>query len=325
MLLFEAGGLRTCPLFVAAGKTQLPPADLLGRVSRIAATLGVMGILRRSSAIAARDRRPHPIPDPVRPNPADGVAMMAVQGSLMVLALLWLYLEIGGEDVPALGDRPPKGAIAFHRLDASSHGWDVGILEPNSDLMVCICRHPLARFGCFGPMFSAAARVSFHRAKERPSHRCSAMVESFAKEGPPGEEFMQTQTLVMDWILQPARWQPLRWVAERLRDRTARQRERRQARRRRVAHLTANYFDGTGAASHVVRDVSTNGAFIFADFQWPPGTIVRMTLQVEGHPFPAATLARAIVVRCAQHGIGVQFMPAKKAERRSLANFLKSI
>ena len=75
-------------------------------MSRIAATLGVMGILRRASAIAARDRRPHHIPDPVRPNPADGVAVM-VQGLLMVLTLPWLYLEIGGEDVPALGDRLP--------------------------------------------------------------------------------------------------------------------------------------------------------------------------------------------------------------------------
>lgn len=75
-------------------------------MSRIAATLGVMGILRRASAIAARDRRPDHIPDPVRPNPADGVAVM-VQGLLMVLTLPWLYLEIGGEDVPALGDRLP--------------------------------------------------------------------------------------------------------------------------------------------------------------------------------------------------------------------------
>jgi hypothetical protein len=34
------------------------------------------------------------------------VAVM-VQGLLMVLTLPWLYLEIGGEDVPALGDRLP--------------------------------------------------------------------------------------------------------------------------------------------------------------------------------------------------------------------------
>ena len=136
---------------------------------------------------------------------------------------------------------------------------------------------------------------------------------------------MQTQTLAMDWIFQPAKWQPLRWVAEWLREQSARQRERRQAPRRRVANLAANYLDGTGAARHVVRDVSTSGAFIFADFKWPPGTIVRMTLQLEGHPFPAATLVRTKVVRCAPAGLGVQFLPVKKAERRSLANFLKSI
>ena len=136
---------------------------------------------------------------------------------------------------------------------------------------------------------------------------------------------MQTQTLAMDWIFQPAKWQPLRWVAEWLREQSARQRERRQAPRRRVANLAANYLDGTGAARHVVRDVSTSGAFIFADFKWPPGTIVRMTLQLEGHPFPAATLVRTKAVRCAPAGLGVQFLPVKKAERRSLANSLKSI
>ena len=216
--------------------------------------------------------------------------------------------------------------IAFHRLDVSSHGWDVGILEPNPE-----------SYGLHLPSLVGAARVLWTHVIPAAAWGVHS-IEPRTAFPPPlghgrvlrqrratGEEFMQTQTLAMDWILQPARWQPLRWVAEWLRDRTARQRERRQARRRRVAYLTANYFDGTGAASHVVRDVSTNGAFIFADFQWPPGTMVRMTLQVEGHPFPAATLVRAVVVRCAQHGIGVQFMPAKKTERRSLANFLKSI
>ena len=151
------------------------------------------------------------------------------------------------------------------------------------------------------------------------------MVQSFAEAGASGEKFMQTQTLAMDWIFQPTRWQAtLRWVAW-LKDRLARQPERRHAPRQRVANLAANYLDGTGAARHVVRDVSTSGAFIFADFKWPPGTIVRMTLQLEGHPFPAATLVRTKVVRCAPAGLGVQFLPVKKAERRSLANFLKSI
>ncbi len=78
---------------------------------------------------------------------------------------------------------------------------------------------------------------------------------------------MQTQTLAMDWIFQPAKWQPLRWVAEWLREQSARQRERRQAPRRRVANLAANYLDGTGAA----RLLKSSCRFLDA----PAGCLVR--------------------------------------------------
>jgi hypothetical protein len=66
------------------------------------------------------------------------------------------------------------------------------------------------------------------------------------------------------------------------------------------------------------------GAFIFADFKWPPGTIVTLTLQLESHPAPT-TLVRTKVVRSVPDGLGVQFLCLSKAERQSLANFLKGI
>ena len=72
-----------------------------------------------------------------------------------------------------------------------------------------------------------------------------------------------------------------------------------------------------------MRDVSTSGAFIFADFKWPPGTIVTLTLQLEGHP--SSTLVRTKVVRSVPDGLGVQFLCLSKAERQSLVNFLKGI
>jgi len=74
-----------------------------------------------------------------------------------------------------------------------------------------------------------------------------------------------------------------------------------------------------------VRDVSTTGAFIFADFKWPPGTIVTLTLQLEGHPAPVTTLVRTKVVRSVPDGLGVQFLCLSKTERQSLANFLKGV
>ncbi len=135
---------------------------------------------------------------------------------------------------------------------------------------------------------------------------------------------MQSQTLPMDWVFQPSRW-----LAELLADLTARLLERRQAPRRMVANLAANYLDGTAAACHVVKDISTNGAFIFADFKWPPGTIATMTLDLTrpacGRRSPSPLMLRTKVVRCTQDGLGVQFLLLSKGERLSLADFLKNI
>jgi hypothetical protein len=143
---------------------------------------------------------------------------------------------------------------------------------------------------------------------------------------------MQSQALPIDWIFQSSRWQPARRLADWLRHWAARQLERREAPRKTVANLAANYWDGTAAAAavrHVVRDVSTSGAFIFAAFQWPPGTIVRMTLQLEepvrGHRPPAPMLVQTKVVHCVPDGLGVQFLDLSKMERQRLMDLLKSI
>jgi hypothetical protein len=135
---------------------------------------------------------------------------------------------------------------------------------------------------------------------------------------------MHSQALAMDWI-----FQPVRWAAEWLRYRASRRLERRQAPRRMIPRLVANYCEGTAAASHIVRDISTKGAFIFADFKWQPGTTVTLTLQLE-EPFrgrrpPAPVLIRTKVVRCTRTGLGVQFLLLSKTERQSVANFLKGI
>jgi PilZ domain-containing protein len=138
---------------------------------------------------------------------------------------------------------------------------------------------------------------------------------------------MLNQALPIDWVFQPARWRPVRRLAEWLRDSAARQLERRQGPRQRVANVAAHYWDGTAANSHVVRDVSSSGAFILADFKWPPGTVVTMTLQME-EPVrrpPSPVLVRTKIVRCTSEGLGVQFLCFSKTERRSLADFLKSV
>jgi hypothetical protein len=103
----------------------------------------------RRGASAARDPRPHSLPDTRRFDPADAVVVVAVPGSLMVFVFLWLHLEVGGENVPPLGNQPPKIVpVTFdshlnasrlnvlrqiHELDASPYGSDTGMLEPNPE------------------------------------------------------------------------------------------------------------------------------------------------------------------------------------------------
>jgi hypothetical protein len=140
---------------------------------------------------------------------------------------------------------------------------------------------------------------------------------------PDKPEGQQSQALEVDWI-----FQPVRRLCEWLRCRAARHLERRQEPRRMVVNLAAHYWDVTAAARHSVRDVSAGGAFIFAEFKWPLGTILTLTLQPNnqvGSQAPQAPLLRAKVVRCASEGLGVQFVCFSKAERQDLADFLESI
>ncbi|MGI8958216.1 MAG: PilZ domain-containing protein [Bryobacteraceae bacterium] len=117
------------------------------------------------------------------------------------------------------------------------------------------------------------------------------------------------------------------WLRDRLKALVKGQLERREAPRKLVANLTAHYWEGSGAASHVVRDISASGAFIYAEFQWLPGTIVTMTLQWEGQVVrsgsPVAVVVRGKVVRHAQSGVGVQFLYSDKREQTKLATFLQ--
>ena len=109
-------------------------------------------------------------------------------------------------------------------------------------------------------------------AKVRASRRSRSVKALLAKL----EHLVQEQTQIGTALIEhEAQAHPVRYLAPR-------QRERRQAPRRITVNLDANYWDGKCAASHIVRDVSASGAFVFADFKWPPGTIVRLILQLEG-------------------------------------------
>lgn len=132
----------------------------------------------------------------------------------------------------------------------------------------------------------------------------------------------------MDSIWPSTRWVP-DWLRHWITARLEIQLERREVPRRLVANLTANYWEGTGATGHLVRDISANGAFIYADFLWAPGTILTMALrghkQIPGSEAPVSVAVRGKVVRHAQRGLAVQFVYSDKRERKALQDFLQGI
>ena len=139
---------------------------------------------------------------------------------------------------------------------------------------------------------------------------------------------MQSQALPIGWIFQPSRSKPVgrrfewlrKWVAARL--------DRRQAPRKMLPNLVAHYFDGTAGATHIVRDVSNTGAFIYADFQWPPGTIVKLTLALTSPVYnrrpTAPGVLRTRVIRCTTRGLAVQFLFQKNSRAQNSNEFSES-
>ena len=127
--------------------------------------------------------------------------------------------------------------------------------------------------------------------------------------------------MLSNWI-----FGPVRRVADWLTLHAPRVAERWQATRRMIPGLVAYYWEGTTASHHVVRDVSTAGAFVFTAFKWPPGTIMTVTLQqVAAQSAPTTLQVRTRVVRDSPNGLALQFLYRSKAEQHQLADFMRKI
>lgn len=117
-------------------------------------------------------------------------------------------------------------------------------------------------------------------------------------------------------------WQPwMRWL------RQAEDSERRSAPRESGDGLIAFYWEGGVSKPHRVRNISRQGAFIEADFSWPRGTQVALTLKISPvlplHDASSdALVMQATVVRTCPDGTGFQFVPLQSGEVRAFRDFL---
>lgn len=102
-----------------------------------------------------------------------------------------------------------------------------------------------------------------------------------------------------------------------------------RAERRRVDQFAAYRWNGSAMTQGLVRDISSSGLYLVTPEQWPPGTILALTLQREGpmDPDPTRRITKqARVVRCGPDGLGLSFLWAKDdPESRRWESLLESL
>ena len=126
----------------------------------------------------------------------------------------------------------------------------------------------------------------------------------------------------------------MKWVARMRRVRDEHQEHRRSPRCPGGA-LVAHYWTGGAPSPRTVSNVSVDGAYIEAPDKWYPGTVITLIFQLRaGQPAgaedqpPAAgqmspCTVRAVVVRSAPDGFGVEFLFGDHGERSDFQQFLR--
>jgi Flp pilus assembly protein TadG len=92
--------------------------------------------------------------------------------------------------------------------------------------------------------------------------------------------------------------------------------------------LVGYYWDGGAPKQHVVGNISSTGAFVYAKELWCVGTIVTVTLQRDGdgermNAVSSITLP-CRVVRHGEDGIGFNFVFQREEERKALRRFMRN-
>jgi hypothetical protein len=78
------------------------------------------------------------------------------------------------------------------------------------------------------------------------------------------------------------------------------------------------FFTGSAPVAHPVKNISTNGFYVFTEERWYPDTIIRITFSDQREPSREYSLTvHARVARRDRDGVGLQFVLfEKKAQNR---------
>lgn len=101
-----------------------------------------------------------------------------------------------------------------------------------------------------------------------------------------------------------------------------------RADRRPGGSFAAYYWSDGALRQDAVKDISATGVYILTNERWPIGTIVALTLQNAGplEIVPERRITtRAKVVRSAEDGLGLAFLPANDPESRQWENLVENV
>jgi PilZ domain len=101
-----------------------------------------------------------------------------------------------------------------------------------------------------------------------------------------------------------------------------------RADRRPGGSFAAYYWSDGALRQDAVKDISATGVYILTNERWPLGSIVALTLQNAGplETTPERRITtRAKVVRSAEDGLGLAFLPANDPESRQWENLVENV
>lgn len=93
--------------------------------------------------------------------------------------------------------------------------------------------------------------------------------------------------------------------------------------------IVAYYWDGGAPKKHAIKDISSNGAYLYADEPWCVGTIITLTLQKEAEDGVGDATTFAVlncrVVRHTPDGAEIEFMLRTEEERKAVKQFMRKV
>lgn len=92
--------------------------------------------------------------------------------------------------------------------------------------------------------------------------------------------------------------------------------------------IVAYYWDGGAPKKHAVKDISSGGAYLYANEPWCVGTIITVTFQKEAEGEGAATTFAVLNCRVVRHtpdGAEIEFMLRTEEERKALKQFMRKV